>query len=134
MTMMASAKTKLYLSINSLTKDVRLLELKLEIIVGMEHCRHGTPEKGPSSKWLPEWASLVQKAGGDIQHKTLSNLWCARVHREQTVRKGRLVGAVGQALQGSNSRRGSSIHEGTGSADRRIEKPLVTVKIIVQLQ
>ena len=43
--------------------------------------------------------------------------------------------SVGQALQGSNSCRGSSILEGTGSADRRIEnadrrieKPKVTVK------
>ncbi len=33
-------------------------------------------------------------------------------------------------LQGSNSCRGSSILEGTGSADRRIEKPTVTVKNI----
>jgi hypothetical protein len=37
---------------------------------------------------------------------------------------------LGQALQGSNSRRGSSILEGTGAADRRIEKSLVTVKVI----
>jgi hypothetical protein len=42
--------------------------------------------------------------------------------------KGRLVDSVGQALQGSNSCKGSSILEGTGSADRRIEKPAVTVK------
>jgi hypothetical protein len=67
---------------------------------------------------------------GDTRRTTLSNFWYARVHRERTVRKGRLVDSVGQALQG-NSRRGSSILEGTGAADRRIEKPLVTVKIIV---
>jgi hypothetical protein len=40
------------------------------------------------------------------------------------------VDSVGQALQGSNSYRSSSILEGTGSADRRIEKPTVTVKNI----
>ncbi len=38
------------------------------------HCRHGTPEIGPSSEWLPERASLVQTACGGTRRKTLSNL------------------------------------------------------------
>jgi hypothetical protein len=62
--------------------------------------------------------------------RRFSNLWYARFHREQTVRKGRLVDSMGHALQGSISRRGSSILEGTGAVDRRIEKPLVKVKMI----
>ena len=74
--------------------------------------------------------SLVQTAAGDTRRKALSNLWHARVYWVRTVRKGRLVDSVEQALQGSNSCRGSSILEGTGSADRRIEKPTVTVKNI----
>ncbi len=53
-----------------------------------------------------------------------------RVHRERTIRKGQLVVLVGHALQGSISRRGSSILEGTGVVDSNIEKPLVTVKMI----
>jgi hypothetical protein len=65
-----------------------------------------------------------------IFFKALNFDWYARLHWERTVRKGRLVDSVGQALQGSNSCRGSSILEGTGSADRRIEKPTVTVKNI----
>jgi hypothetical protein len=78
-----------------------------------------------SIEWLSEWSSRVQTAAGDTRRKTLSNLWYTRVHQEWTVRKERLVDSVGQALQGSNSCRGSSILEG-GSADRRIEKPTVT--------
>ncbi len=70
------------------------------------HSRHGTPEKehfkGPSSELLPEWASLIQTAARDTRHQTLSNLWYTRVHRKRTVRKGLLVGAVGQALQGES--------------------------------
>ena len=69
-----------------------------------------------SSEWLPEWASLVQTAGVDARRKTLANLCYARVHRKLTVWKGRprLVDPVGQALQGYNSHRGSSILEGPG--------------------
>ena len=49
-----------------------------------------------------------------LSDQTLSNLWYARVHRMRTVWKGRLVDPVGQALRGSNSRRGSRILEGPG--------------------
>ena len=34
-----------------------------DLIAGMEV--DGTPEKGPSSEWLPEWASRVQTAAGN---------------------------------------------------------------------
>ena len=38
------------------------------------HRRHGAPQIGPSSEWLPEMASLVQTAGGGARRKTLSTL------------------------------------------------------------
>ncbi len=37
------------------------------------HRRHGTPQIGPSSEWLPERASLVQTACGGARRKTLLN-------------------------------------------------------------
>ena len=37
------------------------------------HRRHGAPQIGPSSEWLPERASLVQTACGGARRKTLSN-------------------------------------------------------------
>jgi hypothetical protein len=62
--------------------------------------------------------------------KVLNFDWYARVHRERTIRKGLLVESTWiQWGKPFNSFKGSIILEGTGSADRRIGKPTVTVKM-----
>ena len=106
---MEADKHRLSDQVGQLQSKLDRAALHRDLIVGME-----LQKKGPSSEWLPEWASLVQTAGGDARRKTLANLWYARVHRKRTVWKGRLVDPVGQALQGSNSHRGSRILEGPG--------------------
>jgi hypothetical protein len=103
-------------------------DLHRDLIVGMELQKMNPQVDGYRNSQVLYKQRLT--AAGDTQRKTLSNLWHARVYRVWALRKRRLVDSVGQALQGSNSCRGSSILEGTGSADRRIEKPTVTVKNI----
>ena len=75
---------------------------------------HRSMELQKKDPQVSEYQNGQVLAGGDARRKTLANLWYARVYRKRTVWKGRLVDPVGQALQGSNSRRGSRILEGPG--------------------
>jgi hypothetical protein len=84
---------------------------------GLGHCHSLTVTqvcpgvRRADSDSLSVWLSSLSLTPA-VTFKALNFDWYARVHRERTVRKGRLMDSVGQALQGSNSCSGSSILEG----------------------
>ena len=78
---MEADKHRLSDQVGQLQSKLDRAALHRDLIVGME-----LQKQNPRGEWLPEWASLVQTAGGDARRKTLSTLWCAggRVHRKRT--------------------------------------------------